>query len=69
VLEGAPERDCVRAELQHGAIVIRNEAAALEGSGRGAWVDFTIRMGGRDYHEVLWEKLNELAKTLGERFS
>ena len=66
VLEGA--RSVIVCALNYNTQhAYSNEAAAADGSreprgwiSRYAW--------GRDYHEVLWERPNELARALGERF-
>jgi len=42
------------------------EAAACDG-GVSRVLDFALRVG-RDYHEVLWERLNALSAALRERF-
>jgi epoxyqueuosine reductase len=66
VLEGA--RSVIVCALNYNtAHPYSNESAAAEGRGEArGWI--SRYSWGRDYHEVLWERLNALAKQVGERF-
>jgi len=66
VLEGA--RSVIVCALNYNtAHPYSGEAAALEGSSEArGWI--SRYAWGRDYHEVLWERLNALAGELNERF-
>jgi epoxyqueuosine reductase len=66
VLEGA--RSVIVCAMNYNtAHPYSNEAAAAEGSG-GARGWISRYAWGRDYHELMWERLNTLAEALNERF-
>jgi epoxyqueuosine reductase len=67
VLEGA--RSVIVCAMNYNtAHPYSSEAAAIEASGEArSWI--SRYAWGRDYHELMWERLNTLAEALKERFS